>query len=69
MNNCTMEFEVGIVLRGQVRKYLERVEFMGIGIKWKEIKSLLTSNFIVHGSTDTLLAIKKDFEEATADHD
>ena len=69
MNNCTIEFEVGLLLRGQVRKYLDRVEFVDGGIKWKEIKSFLTSTFIVHGSANALIAIKQHFEEAMDKHD
>jgi hypothetical protein len=43
--------EVGALLRGQVRRYLEKAKFEGELEEWKEIKSFLSSEFLIRGGS------------------
>lgn len=45
-------FEVGLLLRSQVRLFLKESQFKGLSFKFEEVKSFLSSTFLVKGDVE-----------------
>lgn len=52
-----LEVEVGVLVRNDIRNFLERCKFKGLDFKYQESKYLLESKFIVKGNTDDVREI------------
>lgn len=56
-----MKFEVGALLRGEVRRFLTKAKFLGKLDDWVEIKSFLTSEFILKNAVSDVKADLRDW--------
>ncbi len=54
---ATARMEVGILLCGQVRRYLERERFLGRNIRWHEGGGIVSREFIIKGDEPDVRAI------------
>lgn len=49
MTGTNQTIIAGLVMRGEVRRKLNRIEFNGLLDRWKEEKYLLDSKFYIYG--------------------
>jgi len=54
-----IDVEVGLLMRGRMRQYLNEMKFYGADVAYMESKSLLVSSFSIKGSEDAIMAIKR----------
>jgi hypothetical protein len=59
---CKITFEVGLLFRGKLRRYLNNCLYDGIIDNWQEAKGLLDSDFHIWGDKSELIRVKRDLE-------
>lgn len=55
--------EVGRLLCGELRDYLNKQKFKGLNISWIESTGMIEREFLIKGNNDDLSVIKKDFDK------
>ena len=58
-----MKFEVGLLLRPSLRRYLDDCKFDNIIDDWKEAKGLLESTFYIYGDAKELRIVQNHLLE------
>lgn len=58
-----VSLEVGLLLRGQVRRLLEQAIFYNQLESYKEVKGFLSSDFLLTNPSDTLKGIFKELSK------
>lgn len=65
---ASFEFEAGIIICRQIRDILEGLRFKGCRIEWWESRGWIDRHFIVKGSLDDVMEVrKKILHEVTGD--
>lgn len=65
-----VSFEAGALIRGQIRRELDRAKWEGGLEDYKELKGFLSSEFLLRGPSPSVLrwlkAVEKELEERRA---
>lgn len=56
----SFEMEVGVLLCGSVRDFLQRRKFQGLNIEWHEGSGILSRIWIIKGDREDVIAINKE---------
>lgn len=59
----SFSIEVGRLLCGKVRDYLNAAKFKGAKIEWLESSGFLEREFTIKGDSGDVKAIERDFDE------
>ena len=59
---ATLTYDIGRLLCGRIRSYLNKCKFKGMKIDYYESKGFFEREFVIKGDYDDVLQVKRDID-------